>query len=153
MAEKDKAADSKSKELPQQQTKETKRQEPSLEPFKRWDAEIPYVFTVDGQQQQMSFGQANPTGGKSLVLTDSQNVETSFDLVIDSEVSPFDDKGVLKEKFSLFHTEYDFNKNGTSEVVIMAMSQTFESFVWVYSPISKNGTYWPSGKPGHKRDV
>ena len=112
----------------------------NLEPFKRWEAEKAFVFTVNGQQQQMTYGQANPTGGKSLVLTDSQNIETSFDLVIDSEVTPFDDKGVLKEGMSLYHVEYDFDKNGASEIVIMALSQTFESFVWVYSPISENGS-------------
>ena len=61
-------------------------------------------------------------------------------MVIDSEATPFDDQGGLKENYSLYHAGYDFDKNGTSEVVIMAMSQTSESFVWVYSPISKNGT-------------
>lgn len=109
-----------------------------LDPFKRWEAGKAFVFTVNGQQLQMTFGQENPTGGKSLVLTDSQNIETPFDLVIDSVVSPFDDKGVLKEGFTLYHVEYDFDKNGTSEIVIMALSQTFESFVWVYSLASEN---------------
>ncbi|NWQ39512.1 hypothetical protein MLOOGBEN_02220 [Bacillus sp. EB106-08-02-XG196] len=111
----------------------------SLEPFKRWDAGNPYVLTVNGEQQKITFGQANPTGGKSLVLTGGQNIETPFDLVMDLEASPFDEKGVLKEGFSLYHTEHDFDKNGTHELVIMALSQTYESFVWVYSPISENG--------------
>jgi hypothetical protein len=109
-------------------------------PFKEWISEEPFVFDLNGEQQKITFGQANPTGGKGLVLTDSQNIETPFDLVIDSEVSPFDDKGVLKEEFSLYHTDYDFDANGNSEVVFMALSQTFESFVWVYSPIFENGS-------------
>jgi hypothetical protein len=112
----------------------------NLNPFREWISEEPFVFNVNGQQQKMTFGQANPTGGKSLVLTDSQNIETPYQLMIDSEVSPFDEKGVLKEGFSLYHTEYDFDDNGIPEVVIMALNQTFESFVWVYSPITENGT-------------
>ncbi|MEC1525867.1 hypothetical protein P9D43_28115 [Neobacillus niacini] len=112
-----------------------------LNPFKEWKSEEPFVFHVNGEQQEMIFGQGNPMGGKSLVLTDNQNIETPFDLVINAEeVSPFDEKGVLKEGFSFYHTEYDFDVNGTLEVVIMALSQTFESFVWVYSPISENGS-------------
>lgn len=111
-----------------------------LDPFKKWIREEPFVFTVNGEQQKITFGQANPTGGKSLVLTDSQTIETPYDLVIDSEVSPFNEKGVLQEGFSLYHTEYDFDANGNPEVVIMALSQTFESYVWVYSPISDNGS-------------
>ncbi len=132
--------DSKTSTVAAKEPEVAEKQKPSLEPFKRWDAENPYVFNVDGQQQQMVFGQANPTGGKSLILTDNQNVETFLELIIDSEASPFDDKGVLKEEFSLYHTEHDFDNNGTSEVVIMALSQTSESFVWVYSPFSKNGS-------------
>jgi hypothetical protein len=136
---KDDDTDSKTSTVAAKEPEVTENQKPSLDPFKRWDVDNPYVFNVDGQQQQMVFGQANPTGGKSLVLTDSQKTETSFDLVMDSEVSPFDEQGVLKEGFSLFHTEHDFDQNGNSEVVIMALNQTFESFVWVYSPISKKG--------------
>ncbi|MCM3691785.1 hypothetical protein [Neobacillus niacini] len=112
----------------------------SLEPFKRWDADNPYMFLVNGEQQKITFGQANPTGGKGLVLTSGQNIETPIELVMESEASPFDDKGVLKEEFSLYHTEYDFDKNGTHELVIMALSQTYESFVWVYSLVSKDGS-------------
>jgi hypothetical protein len=112
----------------------------SLEPFQQWDADSPYTFLVNGEQQKINFGQANPTGGKGLVLTNGQNIETPFELVIDSETSPFDEKGVLKEEFSLYHTEYDFDKNGTPEVVFMALSQTYESFVWVYSPVSEDGS-------------
>jgi hypothetical protein len=112
----------------------------NLDPFTDWISEEPFVFNVNGQQQKITFGQTNPTGGKSLVLTDSQNIETPYDLVIDSEVSPFDEKGVLKEDFSIYHTEYDFDDNGIPEVVIMALSQTYESFIWVYSPISDNGS-------------
>lgn len=111
-----------------------------LNPFKEWISGEPLVFTVNGELQKITFGQANPTGGKSLVLTDSQTIDTPFDIVIDSEISPFDEKGVLKEGFSLYHTEYDFDANGNSEVVIMALNQTFESYVWVYSPISDNGS-------------
>ncbi|MFS0775266.1 hypothetical protein ABC255_04490 [Neobacillus sp. 3P2-tot-E-2] len=112
----------------------------NLDPFTEWISEEPFVFNVNGQQQKLTFGQANPTGGKSLVLTDSQNIKTPYELVIDSEVSPFDEKGVLKDSFSLYHTEYDFDDNGISRVVIMALSQTYESFIWVYSPISDNGS-------------
>ncbi|MEH7494832.1 hypothetical protein [Neobacillus niacini] len=112
----------------------------NVDPFTNWISEEPFVFNVNGQQQKLTFGQANPTGGKSLVLTDSQNIEIPYDLVIDSEVSPFDEKGVLKEDFSLYHTEYDFDDNGIPEVVIMALSQTYESFIWVYSLISDNGS-------------
>ncbi|MFB3170420.1 hypothetical protein P5G62_025235 [Neobacillus sp. 179-C4.2 HS] len=111
----------------------------NLDPFREWISEEPFVFKVNGQHQKMTFGQANPSGGKSLVLTDSHNFETHYQLMIDSEVSPFDEKGVLKEGFSLYHTEYDFDDNGIPEVVIMALNQTFESFVWVYSPASENG--------------
>lgn len=112
----------------------------SLEPFQRWNAGNPYVFLVNGEQQTITFGQANPTGGKSLVLTGGQNIATPFEMVIDSEASPFDEKGVLKEGFSLYHTEHDFDKSGTPEVVIMALNQTYESFVWVYSLLSENGS-------------
>ncbi|MBY0146310.1 hypothetical protein [Neobacillus niacini] len=119
---------------------ETTEQEVSLEPFKKWAGEKPVVFTAAGKEQKVSFAKGNPLGGKSLVLTDSQNIETPFDLVMDSETSPFDAKGVLKEGFSLYHALYDFDANGTAEVIFMALSQTFESFVWVYSPISENGS-------------
>lgn len=112
----------------------------NLDPFTEWISVEPFVFNVNGQQQKLTFGQANPTGGKSLVLTDSQNIETPYDLVIDSEVSPFDEKGILKDSFSLYHTEYDFDDNGIPEVVIMALSQTYESSIWVYSPMSDNGS-------------
>jgi hypothetical protein len=112
----------------------------TIDPFKKWIGENPFVFHVNGEQQKLTFGQANPTGGKSLIFTDSLNSEIPFDLAIDSEVSPFDEKGVLKEGFALYHTEYDFDANGNPEVVIMALSQTFESFVWVFSPIAENGS-------------
>ena len=46
----------------------------------------PYVFTIEGEQQQISFGQANPTGGKSIKLTDNHDVETFFDLKIDCKL-------------------------------------------------------------------
>jgi hypothetical protein len=119
---------------------ETKEQEINLDPFKKWVGDQPIVVTAAGNEQKVIFGQGNPQGGKSLLLRDSQHIETPFDLVIDSETSPFDEKGVLKEGFSLYHAEHDFDANGTSEVVIMALSQTFESFVWVYSPITENGS-------------
>jgi Ca2+-binding EF-hand superfamily protein len=111
-----------------------------LDPFKEWISEEPFVFNINGEPLKITFGGANPTGGKSLVLINSQNIETPFDLVMDSEALPFDEKGVLKEGFSLYHTEYDFDSNGNPEVVMMALSQTFESFVWVFSPISENGS-------------
>jgi hypothetical protein len=111
-----------------------------LVPFKEWISEEPFVVTVNGEPLKITFGGANPTGGRSLKLINSQNIETPFELVVESEVSPFDEQGVLKEDFSLYHTEYDFDVNGNPEVVIMALSQTFESFVWVYSPISENGS-------------
>jgi hypothetical protein len=111
-----------------------------LNPFKEWIREEPFGFIVNGEPMKLTFGAANPTGGRSLVLIDSQNIETPFDLVVESEVSPFDEHGVLKDDFSLYHTEYDFDANGNPEVVVMALSQTFESFVWVYSPISENGS-------------
>lgn len=119
---------------------ETKEQQVNLEPFKKWAGDKPFVFTAAGNEQKVSFAQRNPLGGKSLVLTDSKSVETPFDLVMDSETSPFDAKGVLKEGFSLYHALHDFDANGTAEVIFMALSQTFESFVWVYSPISENGS-------------
>lgn len=111
-----------------------------LDPFREWISEEPFALTVNGELQKLAFGAANSTGGKSLVLIDSQNIETPFDLMVDSEVSPFDEDGVLKEDFSLYHTEYDFDDNGNPEVVIMALNQTFESFVWVYSPVFENGS-------------
>jgi hypothetical protein len=135
-----KAAVSKSSKPAEAVPVETKDQEINLEPFKKWVGGHPFVFTATGNEQKVTFGQGNPLGGKSLVLTDSQNIETPFDLVIDSETSPFDEKGVLKEDFALYHAEHDFDANGISEVVIMALSQTFESFVWVYSPITENGS-------------
>lgn len=112
----------------------------SLAPFNRWEAESPFVFDVNGAQQKITFGEGNPAGGKSLVLLDHQNIETAFDLVVDSEITPFDEQGVLKEGFALYHTGYDFDDNGVAEIVIVALNQTFESFVWVYSPIPENGS-------------
>lgn len=111
----------------------------TLDSFKKWLGENPFVFNVNGEQQKLTFGQGNPTGGKSLVLTHNLTSETALELAIDSEVSPFDEKGLVKEGFSLYHTEYDFDANGNPEIVIMALSQTFESFIWVYSPIVENG--------------
>lgn len=137
---KENTAVSKASKHPATVSAETKKDDTTLSPFKKWVGENPFVFNVNGEQQKMTFGQANPTGGKSLVLTGSQTNETPFDLVMDSEVSPFDEKGVLKEGFSLYHTEYDFDDNGNPEVVIMALSQTYESFVWVYRTISENGS-------------
>lgn len=136
----EKAVASKSSKLETTKSAETQKEGPSLEPFKRWDDANPFVFNVNGEQQKITFAQANPTGGKSIVLTGIQNIETPFDLAIDSEVSPFDEKGVLREDFSLYHAVHDFDGNGAPEVVIMALSETFESFVWVYSPISENGS-------------
>ncbi|MEH7179411.1 hypothetical protein [Neobacillus vireti] len=136
---KEKAAASNTGTAGVNEQKKSSLPEPPLEPFIRWDSESPFVFTADGQQQQLTFGQGNPNGGKSLVLKDSQTVETSFDLIIESEVSPFDENGSLKEGYSLYHAAYDFDNSGNPEIVIMALSQTFESFVWVYSPISENG--------------
>ncbi|MEH7009609.1 hypothetical protein V7087_02145 [Neobacillus niacini] len=137
---KENTAVSKASKPPATVSAETKKDNTTLAPFKKWVGENPFVFNVNGEQQKMTFGQANPTGGKSLLLTGSQTNETPFDLVMDSEVSPFDEKGVLKEGFSLYHAEYDFDDNGNPEVVIMALSQTYETFVWVYSPISENGS-------------
>jgi len=119
---------------------ETNEQEVNLEPFKKWDSDKPFVFTAAGNEQKVTFAQGNPLGGKSLVLTDSQTIKTSFNLAIHSKTSPFDEKGVLKEGFSLYHAQHDFDANGTAEVIFMALSQTFESFVWVFSPISENGS-------------
>lgn len=119
---------------------ETNKNDATFGPFEKWMGEHPFFFNVNGEQQKLTFGQENSTGGKRLVLTSSQNIETPFDLVIDSEVSPFDENGLLKEGFSLYHTEYDFDANGNLEIVIMAISQTYESFVWVLSPITENGS-------------
>jgi hypothetical protein len=139
--ETEKAAFSKSSRSAAAGVEDTEKAEPlSIEPFKRWGAENPYVFNVNGQQQRIAFGKVNPVGGKSLVLLDSQNIETVFDLVVDSEITPFDEQGVLKEGFTFYHTGYDFDDNGIEEIVIMVLNQTFESFVWVYSPISENGS-------------
>ncbi|MFP7297215.1 hypothetical protein [Neobacillus niacini] len=118
---------------------EVPNEAPSLEQFKHWDRGMAYVFQVNGEQQTITFGQANPTGGKSLVLSGGENSGTPFELVIDSKTSPFNEKGLLKDEFSLYHAEHDFDINGTPEVVIMALSQTYESFVWVYSLVSENG--------------
>jgi hypothetical protein len=137
---KDHSAVSKASKPPATAPAETKEEEATFGPFEKWMGENPIVFTINGEQQKLTFGQANSTGGKSLVLTSIQNIETPFDLVMDSEVSPFDEKGLVKEGFSLYHTEYDFDANGNPEIVIMALSQTHESFVWVLSPIAENGS-------------
>lgn len=112
---------------------ETKKKEISLEPFKKWTVDEPFLFNVNGNQLKLTFGQTNPMGGKSLVLTDITNVETPIELVTDLGSSPFDESGGLKEGFSLYHVEHDFDANATPEVVIMALNQASESFVWVYS--------------------
>lgn len=131
---------SKASKPPAAEPAEIKADDATFGPFKKWAGENPFVFNVNGEEQKLTFGQENSTGGKSLVLTSSQNIETSFDLVMDLEVSPFDEKGLLKEGLSLYHTEYDFDANGNPELVIMALNQTYESFVWVLSPIAENGS-------------
>lgn len=112
---------------------ETKKEELSLEPFKKWTAEEPFILNVTGNQLKLTFGQTNPLGGKSLILTDSKNAETPIELVTDLGTTPFDESGALKEGFSIFHAEHDFDANGNPEVIIMALNQASESFVWVYT--------------------
>ncbi|MGX6446111.1 GAP1-M domain-containing protein [Neobacillus sp. K501] len=111
---------------------ETKKKEISLEPFKKWTAEEPFLLNINGDPLKMTFGPTNPIGGQSLILTDAGNVETPLGLVTDLGSTPFDESGILREGFSLYHAEYDFDTNGVPEVVIMALNQASESFVWVY---------------------
>jgi hypothetical protein len=120
---------------------EIEKKEISIEPFEKWTEEEPLLVDVNGGQLKLAFGQTNPLGGKSLVLTDKGNVETPLDLVTDLGSTPFQESGVLKEGFSLYQAEHDFDENGVPEVVIMALNQASESFVWVFEYLEENNSF------------
>jgi hypothetical protein len=126
---KDTVAASKNKEFAT--SEQVKKEEVSADPFREWTKDAP--LKVSNDQIVLTFGEVNPEGGKSIVLKESQNIETKIELPAELETSPFDENGVLLEGYQFYGTEHDFDQDGTPEIVITAKNITLESFVWVYS--------------------
>jgi hypothetical protein len=92
-----------------------------------------FDITLDGSQVKKIHGQVQPIGVQSLLLIDSTDHSWQMELSSNFNPSPFDQKGVLKEGFSLSSAEYDLTGDGIPEVVMVASNGTSETYVWVYS--------------------
>lgn len=93
------------------------------------DKQLP--LKLDGEKASIVVGSNTPNSIKLRVVVDS--MQTGWDLALPTnQDSPFDDFGDLKEGFSLYLKDHDFDGNGTPEVVVAASNQLDQTFVWVF---------------------
>ncbi|MGN7414601.1 hypothetical protein [Paenibacillus sp. SAF-068] len=109
----------------------------TLSNFSRWsppDADLILPLVLDGEPISLFIGMDSPNGVKALAISDSlhQGWQLPFDAP-QSTSSPFDDFGDLREGFSFYVKEHDFDSDSVPEVVIVASDRLLETYVWVYS--------------------
>lgn len=132
--------DSTSTVTPSEQTAGTNMTTPdsiTLSSFNRWsppDADLNLSLVLDGESIDLLVGMDSPNGVKALAISDSlqQGWQLPFN-ASQSTSSPFDDFGDLREGFSFYVKEHDFDNDSVPEVVIVASDGLFETYVWVYS--------------------
>ncbi|MGG3740543.1 hypothetical protein [Paenibacillus chibensis] len=106
----------------------------SLMNFLIWDTsdkekEIP--LKLDGEKASVIIGADTPNGINLRVFIDSMQTGWKLELPT-NEDGPFDEFGDLKSGFSLYLRDYDFDNDGTPEVVVAASNQVDQTFVWVF---------------------
>ncbi|GKS12417.1 hypothetical protein YDYSY3_34170 [Paenibacillus chitinolyticus] len=97
---------------------------------------------LDGEKASIVVSSNTPNGIKLRVVIDSMQTGWELDLPTNQD-SPFDDFGNLKDGFSLYLKDHDFDGDGTPEVLAAASNQTDQTFVWVFGynfVALKNGT-------------
>lgn len=108
----------------------------NLKNFVKWsygdsDKMIPVSF--DGEQDNIILGLDTPNGVKTQILINSISTAFNLPLELDSDSTPFDEYGDLLEGFNLYATGYDFDLDGTDEVVIAVSDGSLETYFWIFS--------------------
>lgn len=106
----------------------------SLMNFLIWDTsdqdkELP--LNLDGETAALVIGNDSPNGVNLRVFIDSMDSGWKLELPTDGN-GPFDEFGDLLSGFSIYLKDYDFDKDGTPEVVVAASNQLDQTFVWVF---------------------
>ncbi|KAA8753968.1 hypothetical protein [Paenibacillus sp. UASWS1643] len=109
----------------------------TLSTFSQWsppNADLNLPLVLDGESIDIMIGMDSPNGVKALAV--SQSLQQGWQLPFNapqSMSSPFDDFGDLREGFTLYVKEHDFDNDSVPEVVIVASDRLLETYVWVYS--------------------
>ncbi|MUT64926.1 hypothetical protein [Paenibacillus sp. NEAU-GSW1] len=119
------------------QVTEPTSSEINLASFDKWSFPQPDItmpLELDGEKVDLVVGLDTPNGVKVLAM--SVSLEQGWHLQLNTNAgggSPFDDYGDLKEGFSLYIKEYDFENDSVPEVVIAASDGMLETYTWVFS--------------------
>ncbi|WP_312151038.1 hypothetical protein [Paenibacillus odorifer] len=95
------------------------------------DVTLPIQFGAT--KAELIIGQDHPNGVKTLVLFPSDSFAWPLDLSSSVESEAFDEFGELQEGYRLQASVYDFDKDGTNELVVAVGDLLIDSEVWVFS--------------------
>lgn len=108
----------------------------NLKSFVKWspsDSDVTVPLELDGEKVNLLVGLDSPNGVKLLAL--SESLEEGWPLQLkttEGDFGPFDEFGDLKEGFSLYIKEYDFENDSVPEVVIAVSDGMLETYAWVF---------------------
>ncbi|MEK3900054.1 hypothetical protein [Paenibacillus sp. FSL R7-0179] len=95
------------------------------------DVTIPIRFgTTDAE---LILGQDHPNGVKALVVYTADSFGWPLDLSSTNQSGAFDDFGDLQEGYRLQASVYDFDNDGTNELVVATGDLLIDAEVWVFS--------------------
>jgi hypothetical protein len=95
------------------------------------DVTLPIQFGTT--KAEVVLGQDHPNGVKALVVFTSESFGWPLDLSSPEQSGAFDDYGELQEGYRLQASVYDFDKDGTNELVVAAGDLLIDAEVWVFS--------------------
>lgn len=95
------------------------------------DVELP--LQMGATKAELVLGMDHPNGVKTLVVFPSESTGWPLDLSSTGESEAFDEFGELKAGYRLQASVYDFDHDGTNELVIAAGDLATNAEIWVFS--------------------
>ncbi|WP_339812786.1 hypothetical protein MKY63_10765 [Paenibacillus sp. FSL R7-0189] len=84
-------------------------------------------------EAELVLGQDHPNGVKAMVVFTADSFGWPLDLSSTNQSDAFDDYGELQEGYRLQASVYDFDNDGTNELVVAAGDLLIDAEVWVFS--------------------
>ncbi|MEK8204167.1 hypothetical protein [Paenibacillus sp. FSL L8-0696] len=97
------------------------------------DPDVTLPIQFGATKAELVLGQDHPNGIKALVVYTSDSFGWPLDLSSPEQSEAFDDYGGLQEGYRLQASVYDFDKDGTNELVVAVGDLLIDAEVWVFS--------------------